>query len=285
MSNQGLRQASIRAVTGTSGSYEGDWHALFTASGIPVGDFNGRMIAYVNAKLGTTHSTFNGALAALAVASSAGDISGLGTFSPAVATATLASADKDAGIALTGSDLIATRASDAGNNFQQVRTGFGASTGKYYFEFRATTAPGAGAVGLITSAATLGATHLGAVTNQFGLYARNLFRTGTGGTFIHSAGTNAGDWFGVAIDLDGKLLWAKNITQGGSYNDASADPAAGTGGLTIPLTTGPWKVCVSLEAGFGPATATAAPNVVSLNMGGSAFLGTRPTSFANWPGA
>lgn len=80
MSQQGLKQASVRAVTGTTGTYEGDWHALFTIRGVAAGDFNGRMIAYVNGKLGTSYNEVNGAMQALAAANSATNFSSLGTF-------------------------------------------------------------------------------------------------------------------------------------------------------------------------------------------------------------
>lgn len=66
-SNQGDRQAAVRAITGTALSYEGDWHALFDLSGIRVGDFNGRLLAWINQGLGTSYTEINGAKAALAV--------------------------------------------------------------------------------------------------------------------------------------------------------------------------------------------------------------------------
>ncbi len=43
--------ASVQAVTGTNWGWDGDWHALFDANSIPAGDFNGRLLAYLNAKL------------------------------------------------------------------------------------------------------------------------------------------------------------------------------------------------------------------------------------------
>lgn len=51
MSNQGLRQQSVRTSTGTAFTYEGDWHALFDAAAIPAGDYNGRLLAWLNTKL------------------------------------------------------------------------------------------------------------------------------------------------------------------------------------------------------------------------------------------
>lgn len=67
-SNQGDRQAAVRAITGTALSYEGDWHALFDLASIPVGDFDGRLLAWINQGLGTSYTEINGAKAALATA-------------------------------------------------------------------------------------------------------------------------------------------------------------------------------------------------------------------------
>jgi hypothetical protein len=80
MSQQGLRQASVRTSTGTSLDYNGDWHALFDAAGIAAGDWNGRFLAWVNVKLGTSYADVPGAMAALAAANSATNFSSLGSF-------------------------------------------------------------------------------------------------------------------------------------------------------------------------------------------------------------
>ncbi|MGY3527295.1 hypothetical protein [Bradyrhizobium sp. USDA 4452] len=68
MSNQELRQATVRALTGTALSYEGDWHALFDGAGIASGPFNGRLLAWINAQLGTSYVELNGAMYAFAIA-------------------------------------------------------------------------------------------------------------------------------------------------------------------------------------------------------------------------
>ena len=69
-SNQSDRQATVRASTGTALSYEGDWHALFTAASIPAGDFNGRLLQWINAQLGSSYTELNGAMQAFAIANS-----------------------------------------------------------------------------------------------------------------------------------------------------------------------------------------------------------------------
>lgn len=77
---QGDRQASVRAVTGTTLTYEGDWLALFDAAAIPSGTFNERTVAWINQKLSAAYAEINGALQALADANSAFNFSSLGTF-------------------------------------------------------------------------------------------------------------------------------------------------------------------------------------------------------------
>lgn len=80
MSNQGKKQASIRAVTGTSLTYEGDWHALFDLHSIATGTFNERLLAWINAKLASSYNNLPSAQQALAAANSAYNWDSLGTF-------------------------------------------------------------------------------------------------------------------------------------------------------------------------------------------------------------
>lgn len=80
MSNQSSKQASIRAVTGTALTYEGDWQALFDLNSIAGENFNGRLLAYINLKLSTSYTDVNSAMAALAGANSVGSWDQLGTF-------------------------------------------------------------------------------------------------------------------------------------------------------------------------------------------------------------
>lgn len=65
--NQETRQIAIRAVTSTTETLTGDWHALFTAVGATSGtSINERMLAWVNDQLSTSYSNLNGALHAYA---------------------------------------------------------------------------------------------------------------------------------------------------------------------------------------------------------------------------
>lgn len=80
MSNQGLQQQSVRTITGTSLTYEGDWLALFDAAAIPAGDFNGRLLAWINVKLSTSYTNLPQAQQALAENQGAYNFSSMGTF-------------------------------------------------------------------------------------------------------------------------------------------------------------------------------------------------------------
>ena len=80
MSQQSLRQASVRAVTSTTLTYEGDYHALFDSLGIAAGQFNERLLAYINTYLGTSYTELNGAMAALAADQGASVFQAIGTY-------------------------------------------------------------------------------------------------------------------------------------------------------------------------------------------------------------
>jgi hypothetical protein len=60
MTNQGEIQASIRQLTGTTYDYNGDWHALFDLASIASGDFNGRMILWLQQATGSSITDIDG---------------------------------------------------------------------------------------------------------------------------------------------------------------------------------------------------------------------------------
>lgn len=78
--NQGDRQAAVRALTGTAYNYEGDWHALFDQSGIRAGDFNGRLLAWLNQTMAANYPDLPGAQAAFAASRGARSWNELGAF-------------------------------------------------------------------------------------------------------------------------------------------------------------------------------------------------------------
>ena len=80
--NDADKQTSIRAVTGTALDYNGDWSALFDAASITAGDFNGRQLAWLNLRLGSTYTSLPEAQNAYAVAQGFTNWSAMGTFDP-----------------------------------------------------------------------------------------------------------------------------------------------------------------------------------------------------------
>ena len=80
MSNQGDRQQTARTASGVALTYNGDMLALFDNKSVAAGDFNGRQLAYINAKLGVTYTNLPSAMVALAVANGSKTWNELGTF-------------------------------------------------------------------------------------------------------------------------------------------------------------------------------------------------------------
>ena len=60
MTNQGELQGSIRLITGTTNDYNGDWHALFDFYSITAGEFNGRLVAWLQSALNSTETNLDG---------------------------------------------------------------------------------------------------------------------------------------------------------------------------------------------------------------------------------
>ena len=64
--NQSGIQEAIRASTGTTLDYNGDWSALFDSAGIATGDWNGRLLAWINVQLSANYVDLPGAMQAYA---------------------------------------------------------------------------------------------------------------------------------------------------------------------------------------------------------------------------
>lgn len=52
--NQSLRQAQVRAQSGTARNLNEDWHAYWDLQAIPEGNFNERMLQWINQALTTS---------------------------------------------------------------------------------------------------------------------------------------------------------------------------------------------------------------------------------------
>lgn len=82
MTQQGDLQASIRGLTGTAWAYEGDFEAMFDGASIAAGDFNGRLLAWINKAMGSSYSEINGAKQAYAAALGFSNWNGLNLVNP-----------------------------------------------------------------------------------------------------------------------------------------------------------------------------------------------------------
>lgn len=148
------------------------------------------------------------------------------------------SGDKSANITLSGSSLVATTTSGTQG---AVRATTSASTGKIYFEAVANVMSGNNfAVGWANSTASL-SSFIGIDTNGVAVFS-------SGAAWLNNV--NLGSQTGysgfsgltvcVAFDIDNKLIWFRfsNSLWNGSI---TADPATGTGGLSVSgLAAGPY---------------------------------------------
>jgi hypothetical protein len=81
MTNQSDRQESVRTVTGTALTYEGDWHALFDDASIDAGTFNERLLAWINLKLSPdVYTELNSAMSAYAAEVGVSNWDSIGAF-------------------------------------------------------------------------------------------------------------------------------------------------------------------------------------------------------------
>ena len=80
--NPEAKQASVRGVTSTTGTFNEDWLALFNARSIGAGTYNERLLAYINGELSTSYTDINLALQAFATDQDDYNFSSMGTFTP-----------------------------------------------------------------------------------------------------------------------------------------------------------------------------------------------------------
>lgn len=76
---QGDRQQAVRAVTGTTEVYEGDWQALFNLEAIPGVTYNERLLGWINSELSASYDNLPNAMQAYAAAQGAYNWSSLAT--------------------------------------------------------------------------------------------------------------------------------------------------------------------------------------------------------------
>jgi hypothetical protein len=76
---QEIKHASWRLLGGTATTYEGDAHAAFTAAGVTAGPFDGRLLAWINARTGESYTNVNQAKQAYATLKGAFNWESLGS--------------------------------------------------------------------------------------------------------------------------------------------------------------------------------------------------------------
>ena len=81
MSYEAIQQA-VRGSTGTAGTYEEDWNALFDDGSVPAGTFNERLLSYINTALTTSYTNLPDAMRAFAVANGATTWGEISSFTP-----------------------------------------------------------------------------------------------------------------------------------------------------------------------------------------------------------
>jgi len=151
------------------------------------------------------------------------------------------------------------------------------SSGKYYCEFTLGSAPTSGAdgVGLMSVGNGVNGTFLGNGGSAAAAYNSGSY-TGavTGTTTCPVVGpATANHVFGLAVDIDNRTMWIKDVTAAGNWNaNGTADPATNTNGAILGSTM--------VSGSVQPAVTTG--NFITANFGGSAYAGTPPSGFSNW---
>jgi hypothetical protein len=197
------------------------------------------------------------------------------TDAAAGSTLTWDPAKKNAAIVLSNGNLTATIAA---NTFfaNMLATGSGKTTGKYYCELTITAMVGDNqAFGLANASFDLGLGSLGSPDSVGWRTAGTV--NDSGGIAATIQNFLAGHTLAMAVDFGppGKL-WFRRTGSLNWNNNASADPAAGTGSFPVNVTNpGPFFPATTLEIGG---------DIFTVNFGATAYVvGTgAPAGFGNW---
>ncbi len=181
-------------------------------------------------------------------------------------------------VTMSNGNLTATHnstVSNAGATSTSTKT-----TGSWYFEAVFTTTHGTADC---VATALAGATFGNIVTNGTNcvacyasggaIWSNNANSTKSLGTIV------SGDTIGFAIDLTNRLAWFRKLHSGsaGNWNgDVSANPATGTGGVTVAAT-----VAANPFVGFGGGS-TATNDQITTDFGTTPFAMTIPSGFNGW---
>jgi len=80
MSQQGVRLAVLNSGTSERFDYNGAWMYRAAVVGVSQGDYNGRLLAWINLRYGQNYTDLPGAMAYMASVNGATNFSSMGTF-------------------------------------------------------------------------------------------------------------------------------------------------------------------------------------------------------------
>lgn len=173
-------------------------------------------------------------------------------------------------ITMSSGNLKATHT--ANDTYSGVRSATVNAAGKFYCEFTAGQITGGyTAVGVVTTSVDyVSLTPFAYVA----VNASNCFVGINGSTTAYTLGTSAnGDVFGVAVDLNARLIWFRK--NGGLWNgNTVANPSTGVNGSSIPV----GSLAPSVRYGI----ASISGDNITANFGQSAFSWPPPAGFGIW---
>ena len=129
--------------------------------------------------------------------------------------------------------VVSTNANTAGARFSRTAASTGKTTGKHYFrcEFSGTTGARGYGVGMTQTGGSNGVVG-GTINTQRWWWTGTAAATNSGTTGMGSNVSNVNAQYECVVDLDANLIWFRVV--GGLWNNSgSADPVAGSGGLSI----------------------------------------------------
>jgi hypothetical protein len=186
-----------------------------------------------------------------------------------VAFTTWNPSDKSANCVLSNGNLTAGASTNAINGARSVDYHL---AGKYYWEDTWVTTGASDCIGIATAAGSLttGPTSPGprCLLNQNATIYLNGTSTGVG----LGGSITSGSVICIAVDLDNSRIWFRNGAAGNWNNSGTANPATGTGGVSITSQ-------FAAQNTYATAIINLTNGHVTANFGSSAFAGVAPAGF------